>query len=48
MPKVKEILTKLGMAIYLHKAMIKQAQKGKDAVEYMAKMGVFKKGREVK
>lgn len=38
---VKEVLTKLGMAIYLHKELIKQAEKGREAVEYLAKNGVF-------
>lgn len=41
----REILTKLGMALYLHKAMIKDAQKGKEAVEYLKEKGVFGEGK---
>lgn len=43
MLSVNEILTKLGMAFYLHKARIKEAQAAKEAVEYLAEMGVFAK-----
>jgi len=38
----KQVLVKLGMAIYLHKELIKQAEKGKEAVEYLAGEGVLK------
>jgi hypothetical protein len=41
MPSVKELLTKLGMAIYLHKGQIKMASKAKEAVRYLHKMGVL-------
>lgn len=37
----REILEKLGAAIYLHRALIKQAERAKDAVDYLAKMGVW-------
>ena len=37
----KEILTKLGMALYLHVALIKKAEKARDAVDYLAERGVF-------
>ena len=37
----KEILTKLGMAVYLHRRLIKQAQQAKSAVEYLSSKGVF-------
>lgn len=37
----REILEKLGAAIYLHRALIKQAECAKDAVDYLAEMGVF-------
>ena len=38
---VKELLTKLGEAIYMHKEMIKTAEKAKSAVDYLASKGVF-------
>lgn len=38
----KEVLTKLGMALYIHKEMIKQAEAGKKAVEYFEKKGLLK------
>ena len=41
MPSVKELLTKLGMAIYLHRAQIKQAEKAKESVEYLVENGVL-------
>ncbi len=44
----REILTKLGMALYLHKAMIKDAQKGKEAVDYLKAQGVLGKGESKK
>ena len=37
----KELLTKLGMAIYLHKELIKEAERAKEAVEYLAGKGVL-------
>lgn len=37
----KDVLVKLGMAIYIHKEMIKRAQKGKEAVEYLREKGIF-------
>ena len=37
----KELLTKLGMALCLHRELIKEAEKAKEAVEYLAKKGVF-------
>lgn len=37
----KELLTKLGASIYLHKQLIKTAQKGKEAIDYLAKKGIF-------
>jgi len=46
MSSVKELLTKLGMAIYLHKGQIKMASKAKEAVEYLVKRGVFSAGKE--
>jgi hypothetical protein len=46
MATAKEILTKLGMAIYLHRAFIKQAEKGKAAVDYLARHGVFRSGQK--
>ncbi len=36
-----EILEKLGMAIYMHRALIKQAERARDAVDYLAEMGVW-------
>lgn len=42
MLNTKELLTKLGTAIYIHKALIKQAQKGKEAVDYLKKCGMLK------
>lgn len=39
---MQEVLEKLGSAIYLHKELIKTAHKGKQAVEYLEKEGVFK------
>lgn len=39
----REVLTKLGMALYIHREMIKQAQKGKAAVEYLRQKGVLGK-----
>lgn len=39
--ETREVLVKLGMAIYIHKEMIKQAQKGKEAVEYLREKGVL-------
>lgn len=41
MPSVKELLTKLGMAIYLHRGQIQQAEKAREAVQYLAEQGVF-------
>ncbi len=46
MPSVKELLTKMGMAIYLHKGQIKTAQKAKEAVQYLYKMGIFSRKRK--
>lgn len=37
----REVLVKFGMALFIHKEMIKQAQKGKEAVEYLKERGVF-------
>lgn len=37
----REILEKLGMAIYMHRALIKQAERARDAVDYLAEMGVW-------
>lgn len=37
----KEVLVKFGMALFIHKEMIKQAQKGKEAVEYLKDKGVL-------
>lgn len=39
--EVRNILTKLGEAIYMHKAMVKQAERAKEAVEYLADKGVL-------
>lgn len=36
-----ETLIKLGQALYLHRELIKKAQKGREAVEYLEKMGVL-------
>ena len=44
MPTVKDLLTKLGMAIYLHKGQIKMASRAKEAVQYLRKMGVLSAG----
>jgi len=38
---IKDLLTKLGTAIYLHKEQIKVAEKGKEAIDYLAKHGIF-------
>lgn len=45
---VKEVLEKLGMALYLHKELIKCAQKGKEAVEYFEGHGLLVNSRERK
>lgn len=37
----REILEKLGRAIYMHRALIKQAERARDAVDYLAEMGVW-------
>ena len=37
----REILEKLGMAIYMHRALIEQAERARDAVDYLAEMGVW-------
>lgn len=37
----KEVLVKFGMALFIHKEMIKRAQKGKEAVEYLREKGVL-------
>ncbi len=37
----REILEKLGMAISMHRALIKQAERARDAVDYLAEMGVW-------
>ena len=37
----KEVLTKLGEALYMHREMIKAAERAKEAVEYLAEKGVF-------
>lgn len=37
----KEVLVKFGMALFIHKEMIKQAQKGKEAVDYLKEKGVL-------
>lgn len=37
----REILEKLGMAIYMHRALIKQAERAREAVDYLSEMGVF-------
>jgi len=39
--QVKDVLVKLGTAIYLHKEQIKQAEKAKDAVDYLAGLGIL-------
>ncbi len=39
--ETREVLVKLGMALYIHREMIKQAQKGKDAVKYLEEKGGF-------
>lgn len=41
----REVLVKLGMALYIHKEMIKQAQKARDAVDYLKEKGVFDKSK---
>lgn len=47
----EEVLVKFGMALFIHKEMIKRAQKGKEAVDYLKDKGVFpeafKKSRRV-
>lgn len=45
--ETREVLEKFGMALYIHKEMQKQAQKGKEAVEYLVKMGVFGANNEL-
>lgn len=37
----REILEKLGRAIYMHRALIKQAERAREAVDYLAENGVF-------
>lgn len=39
--ETREVLIKLGMALYIHREMIKQAQKGKEAVRYLQEKGVL-------
>lgn len=39
----KDVLVKLGMALYIHKEMIKQAQKASEAVDYLKEKGIFGK-----
>lgn len=39
----KEVLVKFGIALFIHKEMIKRAQKGKEAVDYLKEKGVFRK-----
>ena len=36
-----EILEKLGRAIYVPRALIKQAERAREAVDYLAENGVF-------
>lgn len=42
--ETREVLEKFGRALYIHKEIQKQAQKGKEAVDYLVKMGVFGSG----
>lgn len=37
----REVLEKFGMALFIHKEMIKRAQKGKEAVDYLKEKGIF-------
>lgn len=37
----REILEKLGRTIYMHRALIKQAERAREAVDYLAEKGVF-------
>lgn len=37
----REILEKLGMAIFMHRALIKQAERARDTVDYLAEMGIW-------
>lgn len=39
--ETREVLVKLGMALYIHREMIKQARKGKAAVLYLQEKGVL-------
>lgn len=36
-----EILKNLGMALYMHRGMTKIAERARNAVEYLARKGVF-------
>lgn len=42
MVPAKEVLTKLGMALYIHRALVKCAQKGKESVDYLREKGLLK------
>jgi len=37
----KEVLVKLGMALYIRKHMIKKAERARDAVQYLAEKGAL-------
>lgn len=44
----REVLVKFGMAIFIHKEMIKRAQKGREAVDYLKEKGIFAENKASK
>ena len=41
MPTTREVLVKLGMALYLHRGLIKRASEARDTLDYFKGLGIL-------